>query len=76
MSLYLVQLNGCDDTTKALVELSQDDAETVQRVLAAVSSCSGYGCQPTGVLAPWMGAPPEGEDFKYVDYDDLKEVAL
>lgn len=65
--LFLVTLSGCDDSTKALMRLSADEAETLRKALVAVSTCSEYGCQPRGSL---RDVPDDYEE------SDVTEVAL
>jgi|GEM_PF-3606675 len=65
--MFLVTLSGCDDKTKALVRLSADEAETLRKALAAVSSCSTCGCQPRGSI---QDVPDDYQE------DDVKEVSL
>ena len=44
--LYIM-VRGCDDATNALVELTDDELETLKRVVESINVKSRYGCQPT-----------------------------
>jgi hypothetical protein len=57
MSEYLVCIDGCDDSTYALVELTDAEAEAVARAFAATNARSFVNCQPKALLMPKDDAP-------------------
>lgn len=50
MKQYVVYVSGCDDSTSALVELTDEQAEGVRIVAAATDARSTYVCQPVIVF--------------------------
>ncbi|MEF2979056.1 hypothetical protein [Subtercola sp. YIM 133946] len=62
MSIRLITLSGCDDRTKALVDLSDEQAELVGKVLNAVSTASQYSCQPRGSIVSDVPEPDEDDE--------------
>lgn len=52
MSEYLITLSGCDDSTRAVIELTDREHEVMQRVAEAVNARSRYGCQPEIEIKP------------------------
>lgn len=49
---YLVSVSGCDDSTHALVDLTEEQAEGLRIAAAATEARSTYGCQPVIVFEP------------------------
>jgi len=47
MTTYKIYVNGCDDRTEFNMELTDDEAKTVQRLIDLCCKTSEYGCQPT-----------------------------
>ena len=47
MTTYKIYVNGCDDRTEFNMELTDDEAKTVQRLIDLCCKTSTYGCQPT-----------------------------
>jgi hypothetical protein len=45
--LQLINVCGCDDTTRVIVEMTRDEAEFLTRLIQAVNGASEYGCMPT-----------------------------
>lgn len=50
MNLYTVCVNGCDDRTSICIELTDEEAALLDRVLTQLSEASTYGCQPTATI--------------------------
>lgn len=44
---WLVTVSGCDDSTEAWVELTDNEAAAVEKVAAQINAASTYNCQPT-----------------------------
>jgi hypothetical protein len=44
---YVISLNGCDDTTKIEVDLTDEELNTIIKVGKIVNETSKYGCMPT-----------------------------
>lgn len=49
MSVHFIRVQGCDDSTKIRMELSDADADLVARVFAAITSHGG-GCRPVASI--------------------------
>lgn len=47
MKRYIIILHGCDDRTDVEMELSESEAEVVNRVAVAINAESTYRCKPT-----------------------------
>ena len=47
MTTYKIRVDGCDDRTEFNMELTDDEAKTVQRLIDLCCKTSEYGCQPT-----------------------------
>ena len=58
MSEYVICVAGCDDATGVLMELSDAELATVQRVADAIESLNAYTCTPSMRVAPANQAPP------------------
>lgn len=54
---YNVKLNGCDDDTKTVVQLTNNEAAAVRLVADAVIGVSRSNCQPRMKL--WLVGDPE-----------------
>lgn len=46
MTRYVISAEGCDDSTRVLVELDDTEVAIVRRVADALNARSTYGCQP------------------------------
>lgn len=46
MNRYVISAEGCDDSTRALIELDDAEVAIVRRVTDALNARSTYGCQP------------------------------
>ena len=57
MSEYVIHVAGCDDATGVLMELSDAELATVQRVANAIESLNAYTCTPSMRVAPVSEAP-------------------
>jgi len=44
---YIISLNGCDDTTKIEVDLTDEELNTIIKVGKIVNETSNYICMPT-----------------------------
>ena len=44
---YILANHGCDDTTFAVIELTDDELAIVLRVVNELNKHSTYGCMPT-----------------------------
>lgn len=51
MSLYKVKINGCDDTTEFIMEMTEEQLELVKSMCALSKSASTHHCQPTMEVA-------------------------
>lgn len=49
---YVVSVSGCDDSTHALIDLTDEQAAGVRIAAAATEARSAYGCQPVIVFEP------------------------
>lgn len=47
-----ITLNGCDDTTCILMEVSEDELSFLERLAKLSKDASGYLCQPTLTVIP------------------------
>ena len=47
MNKYLITLNGCDDTTKCEIELTNEQFETFMQIAKKINKHSTYVCEPT-----------------------------
>lgn len=47
MKKYLIENNGCDDTTRFEIELTDEELKTVIRFIKANNDASTYGCEPS-----------------------------
>lgn len=65
MAEYLIVASGCDDTTRAVVDLIDVDADTVHEVIAALNANSDYSCQPKLHMVRAVDA--EGSDRDWLD---------
>ena len=63
--LYYIENVGCDDTTSALIEMTENEAEIFIRICNELNAKSTCGCQP--VIA--MYKKGDYEIDKYVDGD-------
>lgn len=52
MTLHLITLQGCDDTTRVTVELTETETRTAERIAAATRLASEYNCQPRMHVGP------------------------
>lgn len=43
---YLINNVGCDDTTYAILELTQTEYEFLAKIFEKINQNSSYGCQP------------------------------
>ncbi len=43
---YLIEVSGCDDTTRIVADLTVKQAEAVGRVAEQITAASTYGCMP------------------------------
>lgn len=46
MKKYLIDNEGCDDTTRFEIELTDDELKTIMKFIKANNLSSSYGCQP------------------------------
>lgn len=46
MKKYLVENNGCDDTTRTEIELTNEELQTILKFIKLNNKNSDYGCQP------------------------------
>ncbi len=46
MKKYLIENNGCDDTTRFEIELTDEELKTVIKFIQANNKASKYQCQP------------------------------
>jgi len=46
MKKYLIENNGCDDTTRFEIELTDEELKTVIKFIKANNDKSDYGCLP------------------------------
>ena len=47
MKKYLIENNGCDDTTRFEIELTDEELITVIKFIKKNNEASKYQCQPT-----------------------------
>lgn len=47
MTTYVILVEGCDDYTKILMDLSDSEADLIRRVAEAITAASTYDCMPT-----------------------------
>jgi hypothetical protein len=50
MSKYFIYVPGCDDSTKVLMDLTEEEAAVVRKVAVAVTALGG-GCAPSMAIA-------------------------
>ena len=43
---YLIENIGCDDTTTAILELTQQEFDFLNNIFEKINKNSSYGCQP------------------------------
>ena len=43
---YLINNIGCDDTTTAIIELTQDEFDFLNNIFQQINKNSSYSCQP------------------------------
>jgi len=46
MKKYLITLNGCDDTTRCEIELTNEHFEIFMQIAKEINKHSTYGCEP------------------------------
>ena len=46
MNKYLIDNNGCDDTTRFEIELTDEELQTILKFIKLNNKNSDYGCQP------------------------------
>jgi hypothetical protein len=44
--LYMVNNCGCDDTTKCIIKISEEQFKFLNNVLGEINKYSSYGCMP------------------------------
>lgn len=60
-NLYFIENQGCDDTTRGLAMINDDDFPKFKTFIENLNKCSSYGCMPV--------------IFVYkISMDDLKEI--
>ncbi len=64
---YMVTVQGCDDSTKAVVALTADEREVLNRVAAELNSLSSNSCMPRMAVKPFSDATADDLDH----YNDL-----
>ncbi len=47
MSMYEININGCDDSTVLEIELTKDEASLIEKIAKMSKAQSIYGCMPT-----------------------------
>lgn len=62
MTLHLITLHGCDDTTRVTVELTEAETRTAERIAAATRLASQYDCQPRMHVGPCRHPRDDGRD--------------
>ncbi|MGW9447059.1 hypothetical protein [Bacillus mobilis] len=66
MTAYLFCAKGCDETTRVVLDLTDDEAATARRIADAITAASDYSCEPRLSMVPVSEVGedelPEGED--------------
>ena len=44
---YIISVDGCDDYTKIIKELTEEEYELLNDISIEVTNASEYGCMPT-----------------------------
>lgn len=44
---YAINVQGCDDNTEVVMELTPDEWDIIARLTALINATSTYGCMPT-----------------------------
>ncbi|MFJ9558223.1 hypothetical protein ACIRPH_30835 [Nocardiopsis sp. NPDC101807] len=65
MTAYLFRAKGCDETTRVVLDLTDDEAATARRIADAITAASDYSCEPRLYVVP----------VSEVDEDELPEEA-
>lgn len=47
---YVIELIGCDDTTRFLMELNEKEFKLIEKISKISKETSSYGCMPTLVV--------------------------
>lgn len=58
MAAVEITLSGCDDHTKFVVDLTDDETQLLERIATLSQEASDYGCQPRMIV----GQPGEASD--------------
>ena len=45
--IYIISVDGCDDYTKIIKELTKEEYELLKEVSTEITNASKYGCMPT-----------------------------
>lgn len=77
MSVRFIRVEGCDDSTKIRVDLTDEEADLVTRLFAAITSAGG-GCMPVAsitsgdpLILNWLTQEMVAEDL-----DEYPEVVI
>lgn len=65
MKKYLIENNGCDDTTRFEIELSELELNTIIKFIKANNAASTYGCEPTICIYDKYFYDDEGKPTTY-----------
>lgn len=63
MTRWFVSVDGCDDATPAVVDLTEDEAAAVRKVADAVNAASYYPCMPKMMIR----AATEHDEERHAD---------
>ena len=80
--VYLIENVGCDDTTDAILELTQEEFEFLNNIFEQINKNSSYSCQPKIKFIPEsrvekLDGYEDADDYyeKTNDYCvDIKEI--
>lgn len=69
MSKRIIVVEGCDDTTEVLIDLTDDEYAVVLKLTAAVNAAKQRGCMPE-IQTATEGDPDYLELLKFAEIDD------
>lgn len=79
-NLYYIENEGCDDTTRGLVELTDREADVVVELFKNLNKNSTYGCMPEihmyGIPEKLVSRPDGNEEREELLYTNTGEYVL
>lgn len=72
---YYIENNGCDDTTKLVIDLTDKEVDVFIKICKELNKNSNYGCQPTIALYKYDECEViQDEDETYINPYNAKDL--